>query len=186
MDRRSENYQSPIALFSHESKIHHCLASVDFPKGRFRYGRVKESWLIHDLIEFSYNDLRFLLDEFHFHAPAEHYLDDTRGLLELHLVFRSGDAYYLVIAFPIYPGKETSSFLQEILRGRPCKIPTINQFWTYSGGLTSPPLNRAVNWLVCLPLFITRNDYEILKKMSKTGRGIQPRQGRNIAFVTCK
>lgn len=99
--------------------------------------------------------------QFHFHAPSEHTLEDIEYPLELHMVHAlvSSSAVnplgYAVLSVLFEEGAE-NAFLSSVIASSPTSIDvstligssTMDNYYMYKGGLTTPPCTEAVNWYI--------------------------------------
>ncbi|CEM06500.1 unnamed protein product [Vitrella brassicaformis CCMP3155] len=127
-----------------------------------------------DQADIEYDGGSYVLDNIHFHAPAEHTFQGQRHSLEMHVVTKfipateadANKTHFLVLGFTFVEG-QSSAFLEEILsRGVPAVsnrvtlIPSqprfdVNElireaaeFIYYPGSLTVPPCSENVEWFV--------------------------------------
>ncbi|MEM0998853.1 MAG: carbonic anhydrase family protein [Bacteroidota bacterium] len=106
---------------------------------------------------------RFVLTQFHFHAPSEHTIDGVRYPLVMHMVHRSEKKEFAVVALLFKEGAFSNSFefLESYLPIHPGETKEINQpynfandiphqfdHYHYQGSLTTPPCTEGVNWFV--------------------------------------
>jgi len=109
------------------------------------------------------NGVRYDLQQFHFHRPSEHLVKGKVSDLEIHLVHKSADGKFAVIAVRVNEGRVNGS-LAAIWPSLPKApgatapirdpfnplglLPTDRAYWTYTGSLTEPPCTEGVQWFV--------------------------------------
>ncbi|KAF8067660.1 alpha carbonic anhydrase, partial [Lyophyllum atratum] len=131
----------------------------------------------------------FQLQQFHFHTPSEHRINEEFFPLEVHFVHQSADGRKLVLAttFEITTNGATTD-LVSILGSRVSQIAVpgsktyvefvrvqqivrhfqTSRLYQYSGSLTTPPCSEGVMWLVAqYPLPIDAASYLAFKKVIK-------------------
>lgn len=107
-------------------------------------------------------DLRYDLQQFHWHTPAEHEIEGRKSALEMHLVHRAETGAMLVIGVFIDQGRANTA-LDPIFRQLPRftgetrivpevhlagLLPKERQSMRYSGSLTTPPFTEGVQFVV--------------------------------------
>lgn len=123
----------------------------------------------------SYHGLTYNFKQIHFHTPSEHLIDGMTFPMEMHVVARKPSKdkndipRYLVVAFLFKMG-EASQFIDDFLNLIPHTSDTITplkpgaiklrdlfsgleqrdieNFYHYSGSLTTPPYTETVQWFV--------------------------------------
>lgn len=138
------------------------------------------------------NENKYRLIQFHIHEPAEFLTTKEQYAMEIHFVFREviEQQNLLVVAFffNLDPDCISSPMIRQIIQGQSVTLPTIREYWALSGSLTGPsdPMDHAIEWIVTgKPILqINERDFEFLLAFSKTARAIQPREGRDIIYVT--
>ena len=107
------------------------------------------------------------LTGWHVHAPSDHTVDGLYSKAELHFVHKDiNGKERAVVGFRINPGTTTSKFFQQLPAYIGFKdttttveaeishelalqdIGSFSEFWTYKGGLTSPPCTEGLRWFV--------------------------------------
>ena len=145
----------------------------------------------------SYDGTTYNLLQFHFHAPSEHTIAGSGYPMELHLVHQAKDGAMLVVGVWLNPqGNEKNAALQKVLDHIPTPpaehgeahglnagalLPNQsdsnkNNYYTYTGSLTTPPCSPGITWLVLTtPLTIARGQWETFQKYySDNARPVQP------------
>lgn len=195
-------YQSPVNLVNYT--LDPSLKPLDI--------RYADSTHIHDVINNGHsiqynfeagdylflNDRKYTLTQFHFHEPAEHLIEGVRYPMVLHLVHRSADGAYAVLAIMAKEGKNSEPF-EFLERFLPLKhgdtvavdksfdmnlsLPQNKAYFTYLGSLTTPPCTENVQWFVFRdPITVSLEQVEEIKNLMPLNnyRNIQPLNGREI------
>lgn len=107
---------------------------------------------------------RYELVQFHFHHPSEEKINGQGYPLVAHLVHRSSDNQYAVIAVLLKQGRH-NPFIQTLWNNLPpvkekefapvdvgidlaAFLPRDQGYYTFQGSLTTPPCSEGVTWLV--------------------------------------
>jgi len=130
---------------------------------------------------------RFDLLQFHFHTPSEHTLDGNPFPLELHLVHQAADKTLAVIGVLLSEGT-TNTVLGRFWERMPKaqgEVDTgvsielkdllpraIDDYFTYSGSLTTPPCTESVRWVVL------KQPLQVSKAQIATFRAVFPMNAR--------
>ena len=140
---------------------------------------------------------KFLLKQFHFHAPSEHTVDGKHFAMEMHLVHKDEAGRIAVVGVLIKQGKRNSAF--ESLWGYlPTKVnktvknemqvnaqemlPRSHGYYHYLGSLTTPPCTQNVQWYVLEePIELSKEQIaKFTSIINHNNRPIQPLNERKI------
>jgi carbonic anhydrase len=147
---------------------------------------------------------QYLLRNFHFHNPSEHYLESRPYRAELHIVSQNlDDLSYVVLGVFLQILKtdsedadETGSFFKGLnTEFKP--LPVLPQNWIprtathivrYEGSLTTSPFAETVSWAVYnTPKLITESEYgRIFPRPEPNARGLQPLNRRFVVNYPLK
>lgn len=140
---------------------------------------------------------RYNLEQFHFHSPSEHEVDDQLAVLELHLVHKTESGKIAVVGILFKEGAENAAlgpvwahlptepgaaqtFAAEI--DAATLLPADHTSFRYAGSLTTPPCSEGVSWLV-----MTEAEEISPEQLSQftaiydgNNRPVQPLNGREI------
>ncbi len=150
-----------------------------------------------------YEGRRYNLQQFHFHHPAEHTIDNQRAAMELHFVHTDADGQLLVVGVLLEVGEQSPPAYGQIF----AEIPTVTdtpppqptamlhlnellppspRFFSYRGSLTTPPCSEGVQWFLCdEPVTITQEQIDIFTaRYPYNARPIQPLNAREVHLIT--
>ncbi|MCF8198039.1 MAG: carbonic anhydrase family protein [Sulfuritalea sp.] len=148
-------------------------------------------------LDISVMGIRYKLNSFHFHRPAEVQIEGKSFDMELHLVHQSDEGQIAIIAVMFEKGSE-HQMIQTLLNNLPLEwgaevspldpfdpmklLPEKLDYWTYMGSLTTPPCTEEVVWLVMKqPPQMSAEQIEVFKRFyRKNARPLQPLNGRLI------
>lgn len=109
--------------------------------------------------------VRYELLQFHFHHPAETPVRGKLADMEIHLVHKSADGKFAVLAIRLSEDQQAPNAVLATLWPHLPKVagktetvteminpggllPADRGYWTYSGSLTTPPCTEGVRWFV--------------------------------------
>ena len=172
----------------------------------FNDGHTIQLNFAHDADEkITYNGNAYWLVQFHIHTPGENKWQGQSFPMEIHFVHQSEDGLVVVISVFVRNGKENPAFKKIVAHvpKRPGAIMTIKgeninpidlmpvrqDFYGFTGSLTTPPCTEGVQWLVMAEP-ITASAVQIAKlKRAINGdnaRPVQPLHGRQIFWAIKK
>jgi carbonic anhydrase len=142
--------------------------------------------------------VRYELERFHFHTPAEHHFQGRTDPLEMHLVHRSAAGKLLVIGVPLRAG--ASSAVDRVLAhlapecGETVELDNFNlttllpanhSTLRYNGSLTTAPFTEGVQWFLTLEQTVSPATIARFQHLFTSGnaRPTQPLNGRAVTEV---
>lgn len=144
------------------------------------------------------DNVRYELEEIHFHSPSEHLVDSKGYPLETHLVHTGGDGELMVLGLFVVEGSSgkdfnpliesfeqfglTNKYDDSLLIDPADFIPPEPAYYCYTGSHTSPPCTEGVKWLIFRdPFPLPGAQIERLRRVvGENCRPIQPLNGRKI------
>jgi carbonic anhydrase len=143
-------------------------------------------------------DKTYTLKQFHFHHPAEEYINGKSFPLVAHLVHADAEGHLAVIAVLYEPGA-ANPLIDKLWKNLPAEkekaqdvpsvsvqaqdlLPSDRGYYTFAGSLTTPPCSEGVAWYV-LQSHATLSPEQIAvfaKIYPKNARPIQATNGREI------
>jgi carbonic anhydrase len=200
---KSGKEQSPIDIRNAQK--------ADLPALRFEYQSTPLKYLINNgkTIRVNYHapisggflivgDRRYQLTQFHFHRPAEEYVDGKTYDMVAHLVHESADGKAAVVAAFLKAGKANATIRQlwehmpktegteQEIAGVQVNaaglLPAATGYYTYEGSLTAPPCTEGVTWFVLkTPVEISPDQINAFAKLyPHNARAVQPLNGRVV------
>jgi carbonic anhydrase len=141
--------------------------------------------------------VRYDLVQFHFHHPGEEPVKGKISDMSLHLLHKSADGKFLVIAvrlnegnanavmatlWPHLPAKVNTTQKVTELVNPAGLLPADRAYWTYEGSLTAPPCTEGVRWIVYKQeVQISRDQLRSFAALYKMNtRMVQATRGRKI------
>ena len=191
--------QSPVDIVSPISKE---LSEISFsyveePLSLFiAKHTVKASPFRHSFV--TIDNVKYELEEIHFHSPSEHLVDSRAYPLEAHLVHTGEDGGHMILGLFIVEGNAgkdfnpliesfeqfrlTNKYDESLLIDPFDFIPSDPAYYSYSGSYTSPPCIEGVNWLIFRdPFQLPGAQIERLRRVvGENCRPVQPLNGRVI------
>jgi carbonic anhydrase len=141
---------------------------------------------------------RFELLQGHFHSPSEHTVGGEYFAMEIHLVHADNDGGLVVVGIMINEGEENPmlnriwSFMPEKegeTRESPLSVfeagvlPPTQDYFAYSGSLTTPPCTEGVRWIV-LRYSLTASADQIARFKERVGSMTnRPVQDNNARLI---
>ena len=159
--------QSPIEI--HGARLNKALQPIEFHyvSGPVSLENTGNTIIVH-VNPGSYivaNGVRYDLQQFHFHHPAEEAVNGKLTDMDAHLVHKSADGKLAVIAVRLTEERgDPNATMATLWQHLPAKaggndkvtdmvnagglLPGDRGYWTYMGSLTAPPCTEGVRWFV--------------------------------------
>ncbi|RQM37309.1 carbonic anhydrase [Erwinia psidii] len=153
---------------------------------------------VRDNDHFLLDDKKFILKQFHFHAPSENHINGKAWPLEAHFVHADDNNELAVIAVMFKEGKENPG-LTDLIAAFPSEkdhpevfkqgvdlrklLPSEKRYYRLSGSLTTPPCTEGVRWLVMKqPVTLSAEQLKAFKEALQhpNNRPIQDLHGRMV------
>ncbi|MDR6224406.1 carbonic anhydrase [Desmospora profundinema] len=192
--------QSPIDITQYQTKD---LTPVDFNYKPSAWEVVNNGHTIQANVSSSDNTITvdnhtYLLNQFHFHTPSEHTINDEAYAMELHLVHQDENENIAVVGLLIQSGKENTQ-LASLWENMPQNenepevaldgkwnvdtlLPKDIRTYRYSGSLTTPPCSEGVQWLLIKqPIELSEEQIQAFQRIfPMNSRPVQPLYNRDI------
>jgi carbonic anhydrase len=141
---------------------------------------------------------RYLLQQFHFHHPAEERIDGRGFDMSLHLVHRDEQGRLAVVALLLERSSAAQPVVQAVWNNLPLEqgeeigtravvdlnhlLPADRGYYTYMGSLTTPPCTEGVLWMVMRqPVSVTPEQVALFARLyPMNARPVQQAAGRII------
>ena len=144
----------------------------------------------------------YQLQYIEFHSPSEHSIGGHRATLESQFVHEDAAHHKLIVAvmydvgvadpmlgslwtyLPSDPGQPVP--LPDLLINAQDLLPSTEDFYTYSGSMTSPPCTEGVTWMVySSPLSVSAEQADAFERLfGPNARPLQPAHERNFIHIT--
>ncbi len=150
-----------------------------------------------------YNEVRYDLLQFHFHAPSEHTIDGEAAPLEVHFVHQDANSDNLaVVGILLTEGDAVNKAYAAVfdhlpadvgvaeITGAPVSLadllPPSRGYFTYQGSLTTPPCSEVVRWLLLdTPVALSAGQVAAFRAIyADNARPIQPLGRRDLLHTT--
>ncbi|KAI9593943.1 alpha carbonic anhydrase [Syncephalis fuscata] len=143
----------------------------------------------------TYNNVKYALQNIHFHAPSEHRISGAYYEAEAHFVHKAANGQLLVVGTFLQVSTHNNNLVAPIIQNIPKNkgdkktVPSLDlpgilkttdnldTYWTYSGSLTTPPCSENVFWFVSAKeISISISQYHDLRSaLGFSSRYTQPR-----------
>jgi carbonic anhydrase len=140
---------------------------------------------------------RYELLQFHFHHPSEEQLGGKPFDLVIHLVHKDATGNLAVVAVLFTPGASNPAIRKIVVSLPSVKgheatantavdasslLPSMNNYYTFAGSLTTPPCTEGVTWYVLqTPSTLSTEELNPLAKLyPHNARPIQPLNSRTV------
>jgi carbonic anhydrase len=145
-------------------------------------------------------DERFVLLQYHFHAPSEHTISGRHAPMEMHLVHKSAAGNLAVLGVLIEEGAANAAFApvwanlptakgmethyQDVEVDVDDLLPANRAAYRYSGSLTTPPCSEGVRWFVlATPIQLSAEQVAAFKAVVQgNNRPVQPLNDRPVVL----
>lgn len=115
-----------------------------------------------DLKPFQSDTINYKALQFHFHAPSEHTIQGIHADLEMHIVHKTSDGSRIAVIALLFKAindtEYTNDFLNSVISSEitPQNFDLdsllddglLDNFFTYTGSLTTPPCTENVTWII--------------------------------------
>ncbi len=143
-------------------------------------------------------DRKYTLQQYHFHAPAEHLIGGKQYPMEMHLVFQDASEELAVVGVFIKEGRHHPAFeaiwsQMQGEKGSKVRIkdvglrvddllPREKKSWRYQGSRTTPPFDKSVSWILPKhPIELSSGQIaQYTRLFHGNNRPAQPLEGRSI------
>lgn len=141
---------------------------------------------------------KWMLQQFHFHAPSENTVQGKTYAMEMHLVHKNDEGEIAVVAVMFEQGAANPQ-LEKLWRAMPAQpeestaitehldldhlLPADKTYWRFSGSLTTPPCSEGVTWIVMKhPLTLSATQLEKFRHTlhHNNNRPVQSLHGRIV------
>lgn len=146
--------------------------------------------------------VHYALKEFHFHSPSEHAINGRKTALETQFVHEDDKGHYLIVSvlsdigaadpmlgslwtyLPFDAGQPVP--LPDLLVNAQDLMPSTEDFYVYSGSLTTPPCTEAVTWMIySSPLSVSAEQADAFERLiGPNARPLQPRHERDYIHLS--
>jgi carbonic anhydrase len=124
---------------------------------------------------------RYDLIQFHFHHPGEEAVKGRLPDMDIHLVHKSADGKYAVVAVRLNEG-DPNALLAALWEHLPKTVGATDQLTEFMSPLSAPPCTEGVQW------FVLENDVQLSRDQLRSfgalykvnSRTLQPTHGRKI------
>lgn len=149
---------------------------------------------------FTVGDHKYVLQQFHFHHPAEEKVQGKSFPLVVHLVHKDDEGKLAVVAVLLEQGEPNPTVdnlwkhlpsavgeevVAEVTVNATALLPPGRGYYTFVGSLTTPPCTEGVTWFVLKdPSHVSRAEVAAFaRKYPNNARPIQPANGRAIEMT---